>query len=71
VNCISAGAVYGDLVEKWPDAKRLVPIWEAGAGGRLCTGTDIANLVEYLLGDGASMMNGSILIMDGGQTARG
>jgi NAD(P)-dependent dehydrogenase (short-subunit alcohol dehydrogenase family) len=71
VNCVSAGAVYGELVEKWPDSERLLPIWEAGAGGRLCTGADVANFVEYLLGDGASMMNGSILIMDGGQTARG
>jgi enoyl-[acyl-carrier protein] reductase III len=71
VNCVSAGAVYGELVEKWPDRDRLLPIWEAGAGGRLCTGADVANFVEYLLGDGASMMNGSILIMDGGQTARG
>ena len=71
VNCVSAGAVYGELIEKWPDRDRLVPIWEAGAGGRLCTGADVANFVEYLLGDGASMVNGSILIMDGGQTARG
>jgi NAD(P)-dependent dehydrogenase (short-subunit alcohol dehydrogenase family)/acyl carrier protein len=71
VNCISAGAVYGQLVDKWPDSKRLLPIWEAGAGGKLCTGADIAQFVEYLLGDGASMINGSILIMDGGQTARG
>lgn len=71
VNCLSAGAVYGELVEKWPDRDRLVPIWEAGAGGRLCTGEDVANFVEYLLTDGASMINGSILIMDGGQTARG
>jgi enoyl-[acyl-carrier protein] reductase III len=71
VNCLSAGAVYGELVEKWPDRDRLLPIWEAGAGGRLCTGQDVANFVEYLLTDGASMINGSILIMDGGQTARG
>ncbi len=71
VNCVSAGAVYGELVDKWPDSDRLLPIWEAGAGGRLCTGADVANFVEYLLGDGASMINGSILTMDGGQTARG
>jgi enoyl-[acyl-carrier protein] reductase III len=71
VNCISAGAVYGELIEKWPDRDRLLPIWEAGAGGRLCTGADVASFLEYLLGSGASMVNGSILIMDGGQTARG
>jgi NAD(P)-dependent dehydrogenase (short-subunit alcohol dehydrogenase family)/acyl carrier protein len=71
VNCVSAGAVYGQLVDKWPDSERLIPIWEAGAGGKLCTGADIAQFVEYLLGDGASMINGSVLIMDGGQTARG
>ena len=71
VNCVSAGAVYGELVEKWPDRDRLLPIWEKGAGGRLCTGADVANFVEYLLGDGAAMINGSILVMDGGQTARG
>ena len=71
VNCLSAGAVYGDLVEKWPDRDRLLPIWEAGAGGRLCTSADLATFVEYLLSDGAAMVNGSILVMDGGQTARG
>jgi NAD(P)-dependent dehydrogenase (short-subunit alcohol dehydrogenase family)/acyl carrier protein len=71
VNCLSAGAVYGDLVEKWPDRDRLLPLWEAGAGGRLCSSADLATFVEYLLSDGAAMVNGSILVMDGGQTARG
>jgi enoyl-[acyl-carrier protein] reductase III len=70
VNCISAGALYGGLVDKWPERDRLVPIWEAGAGGRLCASADVANLMEYLLSDGASMMNGAILVLDGGQAAR-
>jgi enoyl-[acyl-carrier protein] reductase III len=71
VNCISAGAIYGGLVDKWPERDRLVPVWEAGAGGRLCTSADVANLMEYLLADGSSMMNGSVVVMDGGQAARG
>ncbi|RXZ38197.1 SDR family oxidoreductase [Oxalobacteraceae bacterium CAVE-383] len=70
VNCISAGAVYGALVDKWPERDRLVPMWEAGAGGRLCNSADIANLMEYLLADGAAMMNGAVLVLDGGQAVR-
>jgi enoyl-[acyl-carrier protein] reductase III len=70
VNCISASAIYGGLVDKWPDSERLVPLWEAQSGGRLCKNEDVASLLEYLLGDGASMMNGSIVIMDGGCAAR-
>lgn len=70
INCISAGAIYGGLVDKWPERDRLVPVWEAGAGGRLCTSADVANLMEYLLADGSSMMNGSVVVMDGGQAAR-
>jgi NAD(P)-dependent dehydrogenase (short-subunit alcohol dehydrogenase family) len=35
------------------------------------TSADVANLMEYLLADGSSMMNGSVVVMDGGQAARG
>ena len=71
VNCVSAGPVYGDLLAKWPESATLIPHWESiTPGGRLATADDVAESVLWLLSDGAAMMNGSILTIDGGQSVR-
>ena len=67
VNCVSAGPLYGDLLDKWPEREKLIPRWEAvSAASRLCTDTDVVEMVMFLLGSGATMMNGSVVTLDGG-----
>lgn len=72
VNGVCAGPIYGEHLSKYPDAERLVPLWESRTpGNKLCSEQDIANVVEFLLSDKARMINGSIVKVDGGLSIRG
>ncbi|WP_437949479.1 SDR family oxidoreductase [Sorangium sp. So ce296] len=67
VNCVSAGPIYGHVTSNYPDHERILPYWESRTpGGRLCTEEDVANAVLLLLSDGARMINGATLTVDGG-----
>lgn len=72
VNCVSPGPVYGELLDKWPDSKRLVAQWEANtAYGRLCEARDVSHFVAYLLSEPVKLFTGSVLVMDGGISSQG
>ncbi|WP_437302546.1 SDR family oxidoreductase [Sorangium sp. So ce388] len=67
VNCVSAGPIYGHVTSNYPDHDRILPYWESRTpGGRLCTEEDVADAVLLLLSDGARMINGATLTVDGG-----
>ncbi|HTN89355.1 MAG TPA: SDR family oxidoreductase, partial [Sorangium sp.] len=67
VNCVSAGPIYGHVTSNYPDHERILPYWESRTpGGRLCTEEDVADAVLMLLSDGARMINGATLTVDGG-----
>ncbi|WP_437806337.1 SDR family oxidoreductase [Sorangium sp. So ce1078] len=67
VNCVSAGPIYGHVTSNYPDHERILPYWESRTpGGRLCTEEDVAEAVLLLLSDGARMINGATLTVDGG-----
>ncbi|MGK3961548.1 SDR family oxidoreductase [Sorangium sp. So ce118] len=67
VNCVSAGPIYGHVTSNYPDHERILPYWESRTpGGRLCTEEDVADAVLLLLSDGARMINGATLTVDGG-----
>ncbi|MGK3992834.1 SDR family oxidoreductase [Sorangium sp. So ce1024] len=67
VNCVSAGPIYGHVTSNYPDHERILPYWESRTpGGRLCTEEDVADAVLLLLSDGARMVNGATLTVDGG-----
>ncbi|EYF06074.1 SDR family oxidoreductase [Chondromyces apiculatus] len=67
VNTVSAGPIYGHVTSHYPDHERLLPYWESRTpGGRLCTEDDVAAAVLLLLSDGARMINGATLTVDGG-----
>ncbi|WP_459195365.1 SDR family oxidoreductase [Nostoc sp. FACHB-892] len=69
VNCISSGPVYGELINKWPDSEKLIPYWESiSLGNKLCTPEDVADMVSYLLREEVKRINGSILLIDAGQS---
>jgi enoyl-[acyl-carrier protein] reductase III len=69
VNCISSGPVYGELINKWPDSEKLIPYWESiSLGNKLCMPEDVADMVSYLLREEVKRINGSILLIDAGQS---
>ena len=71
VNCVSPGPIYGELLNKWPESKRLIAEWEdATVTGRLCESRDVSHFVAYLLGDEVKLFTGSVLVMDGGISVR-
>ena len=50
VNCVSPGPIYGDLLNKWPESKRLIAEWEqATVCDRLCVDRDVSHFIAYLL----------------------
>jgi len=69
VNSIASGITdMGKTYELLPpgllaDVGRIIP------AGRLATGDDIAAAVSYLCSDGASYVNGQILVVDGAMTS--
>lgn len=70
VNCLSAGFVYGDLLNKFPDAAARISRWEAATpGAQLCTADDIADVTELLLGPKTQRVNGAVWVVDGGLSA--
>ncbi|MBN3957679.1 SDR family oxidoreductase [Nostoc sp. NMS8] len=69
VNCISSGPVYGELINKWPESEKLIPYWESiSLGNKLCMPEDVADMVSYLLREEVKRINGSILLIDAGQS---
>jgi NAD(P)-dependent dehydrogenase (short-subunit alcohol dehydrogenase family)/acyl carrier protein len=71
VNCVSPGPVYGELLSKWPESERLISHWEAATSyKRLCKPRDVSHFVAYLLSDTVKLFTGSVLVMDGGISAR-
>jgi enoyl-[acyl-carrier protein] reductase III len=71
VNCVSPGPIYGDLLNKWPESKRLIAEWEqATAYDRLCVDRDVSHFIAYLLSDEVKLFTGSVLVMDGGISVR-
>lgn len=67
VNGVAAGPVADDPLSKLPESARLLSAWTARTPvQRLCTSSDIASVVEFLLSDKAQMVNGCIVTVDGG-----
>jgi NAD(P)-dependent dehydrogenase (short-subunit alcohol dehydrogenase family)/acyl carrier protein len=71
VNCVSPGPIYGDLLNKWPESKRLIAEWEqATVCDRLCVDRDVSHFIAFLLEDAVKLFTGSVLVMDGGISVR-
>jgi enoyl-[acyl-carrier protein] reductase III len=67
INCVSPGPVYGDLLNKWPESKRMIASWErATVFPRLCVDRDVSHFIAYLLSDAVKLFTGSVLVIDGG-----
>lgn len=71
VNSISAGPLYGRLLNRYPDGDRLIPYWESiTLGNQLGFEQDITNLIEFLLSPLADKMTGAVLLADRGGSQR-
>jgi NAD(P)-dependent dehydrogenase (short-subunit alcohol dehydrogenase family)/acyl carrier protein len=71
VNAVSAGPIYGDLLNRYPGNERLIPYWESRTpGGTLVEEDDIADVVTFLLSPESRSLNGSVLVADRGLSLR-
>lgn len=70
VNCVAGGPVYGDLLNKFPDAPNAQQHWETmSPDGELCNPTDLANTILFLLSESARGINGAVVQVDHGFSA--
>lgn len=69
-NCVCGGPVYGELLNKFPEAVSKQNQWEARTpGGQLTNPLDLARTIAYLLSDDAAGINGAVWQVDRGFSA--
>jgi enoyl-[acyl-carrier protein] reductase III len=72
VNTISAGVVDTDALKKFPNRDEIIrQSLERTPLGRLTTPEDVADLALFLCGEGAAMIHGQVLVVDGGYAVQG
>ena len=70
-NCVSGGAVYGDVMSQYPEARSTFNYWEQIVpDGELCNPMDLANTISFLVSDDARGVNGAIWTVDHGASTR-
>lgn len=69
-NCVVGGPIYGELLDKFPNARAAQNHWESFTpDGQLCDPIDIANAIGFLVSDEARGINGSVWNVDHGFSA--
>ncbi|CAK8723557.1 MAG: Enoyl-[acyl-carrier-protein] reductase [NADH] [Candidatus Electronema aureum] len=72
VNTISAGVVDTDALKKFPNRDEIIrQSLERTPLGRLTTPEDVADLALFLCSEGAAMIHGQVLVVDGGYAVQG
>lgn len=70
VNSVAGGPVYGDLLEKFPNAQAAQHHWESvSPDGNLTSPLDIANTIAFLVSEEARGINGAVWTVDHGFSA--
>ena len=71
LNCVAPTFVRTPgTAERLDRPEFLADVLERNPAGRVGTTTDVAGAVIYLASDAASLVTGTVLVMDGGWTAR-
>ncbi len=69
-NCVVGGPVYGELLEKFPNAAATIGHWESMTpDSELCSPMDLAQTIAFLVSDQAQGINGAIWTVDHGFSA--
>lgn len=68
VNAVCPGLVDTEMIADLPEEQRAFMI-AATPLGRMATAEEIANVVRFLMSDGAAYLNGAVIPIDGGLTA--
>jgi len=72
VNTISAGVVDTDALKKFPNRDEIIGTSLARTPlGRLTTPENVADLALFLCSDGAAMIHGQVVVVDGGYAIQG
>jgi enoyl-[acyl-carrier protein] reductase III len=72
VNTISAGAVDTEALKKFPNREQILSTaMERTPMGRLTTPEDVADIALFLSSDLATMIQGQVIVVDGGYSIRG
>ena len=67
VNSFAPGAIYGELLFRYPESSRLIPTWEALTTGlRLCTEEEVARSIVNFMTDPGLDASGSLVLSDAG-----
>jgi len=70
VNCVAGGPVYGDLMDKFPNARFAQHHFESVApDSKLTSPMDLARTIAFLVSDEARGINGAIWTVDHGFSA--
>jgi enoyl-[acyl-carrier protein] reductase III len=66
VNAVSGGVVDTGALEHFPNKEEMLRFGKANPAGRLVRPEDIADAVAFLCSEGAEMIRGQTLVVDGG-----
>ena len=69
-NCVVGGPVYGELLDKFPNASATIGHWESMTpDSELCNPMDLAQTIAFLVSESARGINGAIWTVDHGFSA--
>ncbi len=72
VNTISAGVVDTDALKKFPNRHEIIEVsLQRTPMGRLTTPEDVADLALFLCSDLSTMIQGQVIVVDGGYAIQG
>jgi enoyl-[acyl-carrier protein] reductase III len=67
VNAVAPGAVESEALKIYTAAPNLPqPAWQTTPAGRMVLAEDIASVVAFLCSEGADMIRGQVIVLDGG-----